>query len=307
MEATHAVPTAPTPLEDPATPPVSDEQKHEVAIHSYGARSVLTALGSIINSGYNRKQLLNSIQMINDNVNGIASTLATQVEPKFYNMINPNDSTVASTVLSIPEVLELILLHADHEDIMSMCKVSHGIRDTIEASSKLQMRLYHKSMDPTKLGKNEIISPFLNNTQTPFTITLSKTFGWLGIRTNATILTSKGKLPKIGAAWRRKLICQPAVKKMQVFICCDRHGTGCQRSDWIESETGLTLGNLYDKAERYSNHPTSLLIIFAVTPTWHIWTYHAASRVLPSAAFRISLSIENIHDVTAEYKVNGSS
>lgn len=68
---------------------------------------------------------------------------------------------------------------------------------------------------------------------------------------DARFLVSEGRgLPMIGSSWKRMLICQPPVKLMEMSTVCSRHYVRLQEGVHIASETGSTVGDLYEHAQK---------------------------------------------------------
>jgi len=54
------------------------------------------------------------------------------------------------------------------------------------------------------------------------------------------------ELPRIGTRWRRMFICQPPIKEISVWDQCRNYQGSRNEPRVIKSESGFTIGDLYD-------------------------------------------------------------
>ena len=199
---------------------------------------------------WDHKKIADAFLALQRNANGIGRYLSCQIDPKFFNERRLPDSNVANKVLQIPELLELILLNLGPFDILNVASTCHGIKNIVNASSKLQVSLFQK---PTSnIGTQ-------NDTfQTPFGL-----FEFPGFTVDASFPDRPAQqghidawfifkekrftLPRVGSKIRSMFICQPAIKNMDVTVTCRAHNYTKDMTA-VFSETGLTFQDLYNVA-----------------------------------------------------------
>lgn len=86
--------------------------------------------------------VLHQLEAMQRNVTGIGNFLSCVVPNKFYTERKHKTSTIAERVLQIPELLDSILEHGNIFDILNMRQTCHQIQGTIDASPRLQTRLF---------------------------------------------------------------------------------------------------------------------------------------------------------------------
>ena len=90
-----------------------------------------------------------------EGMSSIGNYLCFQLDPKFYNEVSKQDSTIATKLFHIPELAELILSFVDVVDIMAMEQVNKTLRSIINQSPKLQIALCVKgSAEPADRLRN---------------------------------------------------------------------------------------------------------------------------------------------------------
>ena len=187
------------------------EEKQKLLTHHRGLELNLSALASCVkqSSESNPDELEKYTAFAQLHLQGLSTFFDTLIEPRFYNEIRPDNSSIAQTTFDVPELFELILDYIDIPDILRVYQVSRGMRDAIEESSRLQTKL---CLRPAPAN-----SPF----QTPLAFCLNYTWGFSchhsmprtnydsGVCDNKTNVTAsfitlpRQPLPRIGSRWRR--------------------------------------------------------------------------------------------------------
>ena len=230
-----------------------EDEDREVLSRYLNLRSKLNAVNALSATPGNevdKESLARVLQTIQEVVKGLDKHFSDRFPPAHYNQIRYDDFTIADRVLNIPELLELVLEHVDLVDIVTMGRVSHGLRDTIEASPKLQIRLHLKAANTSELkGHGHETIPI-------------KGFPGISVEHNAypfsqmtvdlcLLLAGEAKhLPRIGKTWRRMLIRQPPTKNVEAFRLCASHGPIEEKAVILSSKTWLTVGDLYQEADK---------------------------------------------------------
>lgn len=229
---------------------------------------------------------ISSLQSALHEVDGLGSFFSLYLDPQYYNERRSDDCTAAQRTFDVPELLEMILDAAEIPDILSMYSVNRSIRDSIECSSRMQTKLclraapahshletplsycFIKYFDcertpmacypPVPIGRGFSCSigrlpvmplpPFTGpeDDEKSRTVTLNAYF----------YPFKQQRLGGLGSRIRRMFICQPPIKRMTVHLSC------CPNMDiyfsdppppapeYVSSEIGLTIGDLYDCAAR---------------------------------------------------------
>lgn len=235
----------------------SADDKRKVLAHQRDLRANLTDILNDIENG-NYAQLKNKFLSIEDGIKGFEDYLSTTIEAFDYAEHRAMDTVPAQKVFKIPELLELILENLDIPDVMRCYEVCRTMRDTIEASSKLQTQLCLLSASEDSAMR------------WPFQFKCFSCYSRLSPakagRTSAIMRTLPGSstsLPTMGSRWKRMFIRQPPIHSMKVGMgCCltnnsRLHNVNLGWQAWdIKSVKGLTIGDLYEMAERLlEEHP----------------------------------------------------
>lgn len=187
-----------------------------------------TTLDGIRRGTIDLEDTINQLQAIEKHVEAVGRYLSSQIEPSYYNEIRPSDSTIAERVLTIPEILELILLNANITSIVAVELASKSIRNIIYGSPKLQIKGGLKPLQPPENQPPKHHSPL-------------KT--WELWRTGVDVTPNHpgcfveiarqkgGGAPSFCTRWQRMLICQPPVKLMRAMRRCNI----CWLYEWEEN------------------------------------------------------------------------
>lgn len=205
-------------------------------------------IAKVRNGVINADETLKQLQDIREHVDGVGDYMSSHLPPTCYNEVRGDSSTIAERVLNIPDVLELILLNAEVVGIVAMEQVSKSIRDIIYASPKLQIKTGLKPLSRQEGQSLSYFSPF--NEQQFLRVGLSA----LTRENRCEVHIHKQKTAKLitpGSRWTKTLVCQPPLKVMKAKLLCG----GCwsyRVRDTITSTSGLTLSDIYDKAQNMS-------------------------------------------------------
>lgn len=250
------------------TPELEQEYK-EVILHYHNLCSTIASILPKSNSANADRVLTPEIhEQLQQAANGFGKYLSSHLARKYYNEIRSDESTIANKTFNIPELLELILQHADHTDIVRIAQVSRNIKSIIQASTKLQVRLYLKATSPSAFQENEYDNVFKSD-YPGLRVRTAKYDGrtWNLIYAHApgneglvqAQFFQAGKerfLPRIGTTFRKMLICQPPAYHMTVESYCCTHRIIEEEISPVHSNTGLTVGDLYDQASQILMSPS---------------------------------------------------
>lgn len=241
--------------------PDRTEENRAALSHQQDLESNLSALLNDIKSGRQSQAALEkAIIAAQKHAAGLKMFLSSCIPQKFYNERRSDSSTAAQRTFDVAELLEMILDHLEIPDIVKMIQVSHSLKNSIEASTKLQDKL---SLRPAPLDSH-IYSAFeqclfreggFRCTLTNYNNTRPQALpGTFAVR--AYFFPFPGQhLPKIGSKYRRMFICQPPIKQMKVYLSCcprDRELGFLPQLEvcTVSSDGGLTIGHLYDCARK---------------------------------------------------------
>ena len=242
---------------------------------------IAETLKKVASGEYDSAELTSTLLSAQGHVNELGEYFRQNLRsnPEFYNERKPENSAIACRVFAIPELLEMILEHVKIPDLLNFYQCSVSIRDSIEASSKLQTQL---SLRPAPL-KSHLTLPVRNMTKflpgdafndRHFQIGFSSTEQFsrrrpsrrhenrnetkertVEIHASFHLLPAQF-LPHIGSRIRQMLITQPPLEEMTVALdCCPIYDYGPPTFDSPKPERkisragGLTVGALYDRAE----------------------------------------------------------
>jgi hypothetical protein len=197
------------------------------------------------------------LEKTQQHVDGLDRFFRTMLVPNFYNERKPEDCTTAQKTFEIPELLEMILAPLSFVDILNSQQTSKTNYATIQESPRLQRHLGVRAEGPD----SEIRTPFASAATVPNSsfacrqrACYVRAFSYQNVQTStimeAGFSVHAHQLPRIGSRWRSMLICQPPLHSMTVVTNC------CAKSNYvgeiegevgtITSDTGLTIGDLYD-------------------------------------------------------------
>lgn len=210
------------------------------------------SLAAQLNANSISSGLKSTLEGLQSSALGLGEFLSARIDAVYYNEQRANDSVIAQKVLAIPELLEMILLQGELIDILTMCQVSKWLKSMIEATTALQARLHPDPCGPASNRKMPRQTQFESGLP-GFKVNTNASVEYrYAASTTAEFIINKdtSKLPKVGTTWRDMLICQPPVRRMDAFFKCAAHGRTFCSQFIVSSENGLTVGNLYDAAEK---------------------------------------------------------
>ena len=233
--------------------PRFEQQNREVLERFKSLETALKAVATIATTVSNdrvKENLSKELHTIQNDIEGVRKYLSFQLPPKYYNECRTADSTIAQEALNIPELLEWVLLHADVNTVLNMSQVSREIRDSIHASPPLQVKLGFKAANTSVLHTQGLYSTPFSFGFYGFEVAAYSVWGQQSPDANFNFTGVTCKLPRIGAAWKRMLICQPPVTEMRAYLDCTIHTTHRAFDLVVTSATGLTVSDLYQAAKR---------------------------------------------------------
>jgi hypothetical protein len=250
---------------------MTDEQQSAVVANQRELRNeidnLLAILGPLVSSN---EQCQPSISNIKYRLSHVDDLLSQTLSTKAFNAQLQPGSSAARRTFDVPELLELILLNLGLPDLLQVSQVNCTMRDGIAGSIKLQQKLcfYPKphpahyynpfdtacpgamagficSADSSSQGSIQVIHEPNKNGQ------------WLQLQARFELLPRQ-TLAKITPRQREMLICQPPVPEATAYIRCCPHPLEDQPPApgqsypplKITRETGITIGDLYDLAEK---------------------------------------------------------
>ncbi|KAK3696626.1 hypothetical protein LTR37_017879 [Vermiconidia calcicola] len=234
------------------------QAKRKVLGHRRALQATFDALLLAVQEGKSDRAELESLILdAQGDSEGIDDYLSQTIETKHYNEHRPDGSTIASHAFRKPELLENILRHCDWTDIMSFEQTCKDARAVVSRSRELQIKL---CLHP---------APEVSAVMAPFSYLDSQSWNRRGFfcyeshfrrALIARFLLKMDdhrlpyRLPQIGTRWKRMLILQPPIKTMGVTMpCCGPRTINAPRArsslGKVTSETGLTLGDLYEWTE----------------------------------------------------------
>ena len=86
-------------------------------------------------------ELTDALISIQSHVSGLREFFHDKLAPEFWNDIKSDTCTIAQRTFDVPELLEMIIENLDIPDLMNFYQVNRGIRDAIDGSPKLQIKL----------------------------------------------------------------------------------------------------------------------------------------------------------------------
>ena len=205
--------------------------------------------------------LLYCLRLVQASVDGLHNVFKETLSPIHWNMYREEDSTIASEVFGIPEILETVLTYCTWAEILDAQETCKGMRDIINASPRLQIRL---SLQPAAETSPRRF-PFEHNFLRGFDCRLDESYNY---RTNTLkhnvfasicgdVSTDSVYLQRVGQRLQDMFICQPPINRLLARVRCDRGHDGYAVDDLNEeihlySATGLKIADLYGLAERFA-------------------------------------------------------
>ena len=243
------------------------DPKRKVLAHYFNLQASLRLIDrAASHNGQYGEDFTGTAAEAHSDMNGIGEFLSSQIEPIYYNERRQPNSTIATRVLQIPELLEMILEDTEFLDVLHMSETCHGIRNVIYASNKLQVKLFLKPAGQGESVQSEFSSLLVKDKD--------RTYSFGGLLVGFSIcepmdpyygfdeeerilyigfkkIKTEGNGRRIDANWNDMLICQPLIKEMEVDPECSCFASEGDESQCnsISSETGLTLGDLLKRAK----------------------------------------------------------
>lgn len=104
-----------------------DDENRAVILHYHKLRSIIAENTTKMKNEHSKKDFESVFHQIEKATEGIGRYLSYQLKPNYYNKVRADDSETATTTFCIPEILELVLQHVNHRDLLTMTQVSRGI------------------------------------------------------------------------------------------------------------------------------------------------------------------------------------
>lgn len=206
--------------------------------------------------------LRDSLNEARNDIEGLKSFFSSFLCPTFYNEAQPQpDESIAHRVFDVPELLELILLELPIPDIMNFQQVNRTARDAINASPMLQraLSLRADSADsPLRAPFSDLYSTFTGGFSCGHTTRYRRQPRRLSLASDempvaAEFVSLGSRLPVIGTRWRRMFVLQPPIHEMSATVSCCTISRTRMDPQIITSETGITIGDLHDAAQKLWN------------------------------------------------------
>lgn len=158
----------------------------------------------------------------------------------------------AQEVFNTPELFELILSHLEPCELLVAQQMNRAADALVKSSHILQhsMLIRHKKSGAFTAFQNTFFSgiEFKIGSSAVGPVDPMLTFS----QTQISVAFAKGPaLPRIGTRCRSMLICQPPIKRMSVRLsCCDPTSHSGWLQDYLKSDKGVTIGDVYDATVR---------------------------------------------------------
>lgn len=170
---------------------------------------------------------------------GVQQYLSLTIQAKYYAQHRPYDTQIAEKVFAIPELMESISTNLEVLDLMRCYEVNRTFRDTIESSIKLQTCLFLRP-DPTQ-----------RKASFPLRTKYIRCYN----QARVNIISRTGRTYNLGLRWKKMLVRQPPVHKMECRAECQSEHRPCllnwrgASSKVLTSEDGLTIGELFEAVQ----------------------------------------------------------
>lgn len=245
-----------------------DSERRKVLAHHRKLQTDVARTISDVGSGAcSIDEIIDRLHAMQEDTSAFGEYLSIELEPKYYNEIRVEESTTASKVFSIPELSELILLHARVNDVMAMEQVNRDLRNIISASPKLRSKLYLKPEDAHDRKREYLKDPSQPYYRSHFSNRAFSGFNTYacGMQIEATFkrINVRTPLPKIGERLMKMFICQPPIKTLYVQSMCAKCDLTESEQTKITSADGFTLHELWETAkELFATRITCLECIY---------------------------------------------
>ncbi|KAK5126956.1 hypothetical protein LTR85_008314 [Meristemomyces frigidus] len=184
-------------------------------------------------------------------------------------------AVTARKVFETPELAEMSLMQLGVVDLLYATQVNHAFAASVASSPNIQMKMgirqtpdtyFTTNFDPVRRTRGDGCLPGLN------CLIISDRFSHdqdrdesdptINVAADFSVSRSSDhySLPHIGSVGRSMLLCQPAVKRLDVEISCCGNTDGRSRASAklpaaqeipaLVSDTGLTVGDLWDVVAR---------------------------------------------------------
>lgn len=245
------------------TKPTAND-KYKVLSHSRETDSNLKGILEHIENG-DLVSAKCTVLTLQENVLGLQQYLSTTITAGYYNEHRTADSTIAVKVFAIPELFEAIIQQLEFTDILRCYEVRRQFRDSIDSSSRLQVRLFLRAAPKASSIEFPPNSSNLSFEHRQYEDDEYEDLDEKIVGQTTVIIKAKRdenySLPNIGERLMRMLIRQPPIYEMSCQMGCfpivlhDRNrgmtasGNKSHRmSQYIRSEDGLTVQDLYEAA-----------------------------------------------------------
>ncbi|KAK4545779.1 hypothetical protein LTR36_002733 [Oleoguttula mirabilis] len=231
--------------------------RHQQELHTSLTALLLRREGS----GLVQSDTVKAVQGARRDLDGLSSFFSTFLNPVFYNeriLESSDGESTAQKVFAIAELLELILGRLTIRDIISFYQVSRAVYIAIEGSPRLQRVLSlradaHDSHFRTPFGDYSHGPKggfYCGNAGHPIQVIVDGARQTHRLTFRAGFKRCAKALPsKIGTRWRRMFICQPPVHEVTISCACCSSKYKHTELRKLRSESGVTIGDLYDMTE----------------------------------------------------------
>lgn len=227
--------------------------------HQQTLQAQLKTLTSSVNNDTSKASIRYQVSAIQRNVDGISEYLSSTLPTVLYNEHRQRFSTTASRALSIPEILELVLVHTHALHILNVSATCSELNAIIDASPKLQTALFFRPAgEPKHTATNYKFHPLVGVARF---IHLEVDTGphWsiddLDIIIELCAQSACHGLPSVGENFQKMQISQPPIYRMNFAVKCGEcYFDETDNIGWAQDEnelvntTGLTFEDLYDQA-----------------------------------------------------------
>lgn len=140
---------------------------------------------------------------------------------------------------------------------MSFQQVSRALYTSIDLSPSIQRRLSLRA-DPKDCELRLAFNDFSHASKGGFYCGWARHLEPNKVFIKAGFHNSQLGLPRIGTRWRRMLICQPLIHRMDILpLCCIRQAS--VKKEALSSAEGLTIGDILDATLRVQKEHSTCL------------------------------------------------
>ena len=224
----------------------------------------ITGLINAINNGeHNPQKLVARLEAAHAETEHFGAFLSSFLDPSYYNEYKQENSTIASKVFGMPQILEMMLEHLEAIDILNIYQTCRRIRDIIESSTKVQKLLF---LQPSNQKRMLQLPPPRDSHMSELVVQAQSHHAEIHV-----LYTDKKIKPLIiGSRWKRMFICQPPIKDMELMTMCrdSEDSLFASKESYklfsLSSENGITVGDVFQRAKRMreehephlANHPS---------------------------------------------------